>query len=237
MKKNLLVLGARPGSIGSFVQHRAETEWDVHTVGVGVEEMLIDCSEPFSEETGRKIRDVIYDRPWHAVVCTIGTNHEAKLGNDEDPLWRVSQDFDVNVVAPLLWLEWWLGFWQKHTDEVDQMQLHFAVLSSNSAHVPRSSGLSYCTTKAALSMAIRCVARDWAKRDARISIYAYELGWVNGTPMSRSVERRLSADVPLTRAPGGRMLSREDLSRMIVSNLNFGHAINGSIIRVDAGES
>lgn len=238
--KNLLVLGARDGSIGDYVRKRAETEWNVHTVGVSEEDTLIDCSQPLHAETGKEIYNVINAQPWHAVICTLGVNHETRLADDHDliAVRRMATDFNINVLAVMVWLEEWLLFWARHEDDGEYIpnHLHFAAISSNSARVPRSTGLSYCASKAALSQAIRCVARDWAKRDGRVSVYGYEPGWVEDTPMSKSVRRRMEPTGLVTRAPGGRALTRSDLARMIVANLSLGHAINGSMIRVDGGE-
>lgn len=238
MPKALLVLGAREGSIGHFVARQAANEWggdwSVTTAGPTSESVNIDLTNPLDEFTKESINAIVALKPWRSVICTIGVNSEGVLDGKGQALTALDNDFQINVLAPLAILERWLRYWE--TSDEGATNLHFVVISSNSAHVPRSTGLPYNTTKAALSMAIRCVARDIGRRDPRISVYSYEPGWVSGTPMSRSIEGRLPAGMAPTRTPGNRMLTREDLAKMIVNNLELGHALNGSTIRVDGGE-
>jgi len=240
MIRNLLVLGAESGSIGRGVEDLASKggDWNVTTVGRTIEDHTIDMSNPEDQMVKSFIEDVIWERPWHAVVSTLGVNRESFVGSPSviDPVKMMLHDYKVNTLAPLAWLNEWLIYWNEN-ESIRAQNLHFAAISSNSAHVPRSTGASYCSSKSALSMALRCVARDVGRRDQRVSVYAYEPGWVDGTSMSREVRDRIPQNIPATRAPGDRKLSRADITHMIVANLNFGHAINGSIIRVDAGES
>jgi len=208
----------------------------VSTVGISTENYIVDVSEPLTDSTTKEIRDVVNDRQWHAVLCTIGVNRPAVLGEDTDPVYTMERDYAVNVLAPMMWLDSWLRYWIRHEDDEQHCNLHFAVVSSNSAHVSRSTGTSYCSSKAALSQAVRCVARDYGSRDHRISVYGYELGVVADTMMTKAVARRLPPDTPLSRAPGGRALTRHDVAKIIVNNFDIGHAINGSLIRIDGGE-
>lgn len=239
-KRNLLIIGAKPNSIGEAVLEAADNDWNIYTAGVSDEGSYLDVGAWAGTSAKRAIAEVIGMAPMHAVVCTAGINHEATLAVDDWALGDLEESFQVNVLGPLAVLEQWLRYWEQdgglHRGEDDE-NLHFVMMSSNSAGVVRSTGLPYNASKAALSMAVRCVARSVARRDTRISVYGYEPGWVEGTPMSQEVMDRLPNDVEITRVPGLRTMRREDLGNMIVRNFGVVGMMNGCLLRVDGGEA
>lgn len=246
MSPSLLVVGARPGSIGEVIAQRAEKEgFFVGTAGLSKHEHF-----PLDVQRSEMIRDVVHVQPWHHVICTAGVNLEGGVSGT-GWLGQVANSHRVNFMGPLILLSEWCRYWRDILDvgenlpakEVDVRAvirpeyLHFAAISSNSAHIARSKSLGYCTSKAALSMAVRCVAREMATHPAGFVIYGYEPGWVDATPMSDSVQNRLDArDVVPHRIPGARTLKKDRLAAMVVHNLMLGGSLNGCVLRVDGGE-
>lgn len=238
---NLLVVGAQPGSIGHAVAEEArDCSWNVRTAGITKhEDHELDVMEL------NMVDAIVRAADWHAVVCTVGVNF------DEPPLpspgWiDVAIDtMGVNYFGPMNVMAAWLRYWgYPQTDAPDEVPTHrfehvdttlqFVAISSNSAVVPRSSSPVYCGSKAALSQSLRSVARAYAEYP--FSIYAWEPGWVEGTPMSEGVLGRLPAGVNRSRTPGQRHLDPAALAALIVAGLDNGRALNGTTLRPDGGE-
>lgn len=223
--RKILVVGARPGSIGAAVATKLKVLGQtVETAGISEEQWRLVA-------TPQKIHEFfIGNDEFTDVVCTIGTNGEQDIlasGFDPDYL---GDEYAINTIAPIAILHEWLM-----NSESERASRHFVAISSNSAHIARSRSLGYCASKAALSMALRCAARRVAEMGG-VSIYGYEPGWVDGTPMSRSVEKRIG-DSPPHRIPGRQGVSLNSLSNLIIFNLlNGGMELNGCMFRVDGGE-
>lgn len=242
---NLLVVGAREGSLGHYVGSVAtERGWTVTTAGVsGDEDMHFDIANHgsvhalFPEDMGE---------PWHSIVCTAGVNYEGGI-KDDSIRGKLDQSLLINTTGPLHLLHAWQDWWLYHIDEthmerdvalgedVPMYPLHFVAISSNSARIARSQSLAYCASKAALSMGIRCAARELA--DTWLNVYAYEPGWLSGTPMSKEVNARFEYGQPRHRIPGDRTCDPAALAHMIVRNLaNWYSSLNGCTLRLDGGE-
>lgn len=217
--KTLLIWGARKKSIGEAVKKMWLDMFDgtVVTAGVsGEEDFLVNTSD--DEEVRNLYNEV---KPNH-VLCTIGRNESLEEYGGPFEGWM--QDlFDANVTTPMSLLNTWLEC------EIFSGS-HFVVMSSNSAHIPRSQSMAYCCTKAALSMAVRCAARDLQKAEIDLTVYGWEPGLVKGTPMS--------ADKGGTRMLGlPQGMGRRALAHQIVSALAFGGAeYSGCLLRLDNGE-
>lgn len=160
--------------------------------------------------------DTIHRVNPHHVICTVGVN-------SADSRFAM----DVNYHGVMAILDEWLPYSQGG---------QFVAISSNSAHIARTSSRGYCASKAALSMGIRCSARENAARDALI--YAWEFGLLEGTPMTEGVARRLPRGTALTRMPGHpKGQSVEGAARLVVDTLRVGtSALNGCTLRVDGGD-
>jgi NAD(P)-dependent dehydrogenase (short-subunit alcohol dehydrogenase family) len=224
---HVLVVGARRGSIGWHVTECLDDVGvEVLTAGLHQEDVPLDLRDD------NDIRRVLSVEQPTDIVCTAGINIEHAMRSFSPSL--LTQELDVNAVLPLSLLSWWL----KEHDFAGSERPgagHFVAISSNSASIARSQSLGYCASKAALSMGIRCAARDVAGNPA--IIYAYEPGWVNGTPMSEAVSERLSEDIPPHRIPGGRGVAPATLGWHIARNILYGgHELNGTTIRLDGGE-
>lgn len=217
--KTLLVFGARKKSIGDGVAKMWRDMFDGRVVTAGVS-----GEEDFhvNYEDDEELKSVFEEvKPDHVLV-TVGRNETLEDHNGLMEGW-LSDHFDTNVVIPMSVLSAWLEFEPSDTS-------HFVVISSNSAHIPRSGSMAYCASKAALSMAVRCAARDLQKAGIGPIVYGWEPGLVKGTPMSgkRGGTRMLSL-------PEG--ISRRALAHQIVGALAFGGAeYSGTLIRLDNGE-
>lgn len=242
--RRLLVVGAKPGSIGAAVRDTASLSKDwghVTTAGIsGYEDLRLDVTDflfmmDFLQKHG----------PFHDVVCTAGINIPggimSRVSHRLQPLFNVNYHGHIYLLQN--WLEHWLDVLAGQ--DVVRHPKNWVSISSNSAQIARSPSLAYCASKAALSMAIRCAGRELANAGLRFNVYAYEPGWVDGTPMSEDVTETLRAQeepeydhmVQMHRIPGGKGLDVYDLAGMIVHNLKLdGRMFNGTCIRVDGGE-
>lgn len=223
----VLVVGARHGSLGHFIRDAlADQGFKVTTAGFsGQEEIAVDATDVYSVE------DMI-NPGWDHIVCTIGMNLPGTVldGNSEPNLGR---QLAVNVEGPHHILCEFVQYWRGIKSSFPH---HFVAISSNSAQIPRSQSGGYCASKAALSMMMRCAAREVA--ELPFSIYTYEPGWLYGTPMSEEVAGRLELGKPLHSIPGQKLgIMPWTLAQMIASNIaNTGKSLNGCTIRVDGGE-
>lgn len=84
-------------------------------------------------------------------------------------------------------------------------------------------------------MAVRSIARRLG--DSNVNAWVYEPGWLDGTPMSEEVRRRLKPGTELHRIPGGRGVDVVALAQRIVADMLASEPyLNGTCIRVDGGE-
>jgi NAD(P)-dependent dehydrogenase (short-subunit alcohol dehydrogenase family) len=216
----LLIWGARKKSIGDAVRKMWIDMFDhatVTTAGIsGEEDFLVNTSD---EEEVNAIYEKVKPK---FVLCTIGRNET--LEEYGGPLEGWLQDmFDANVTTPMSLLNTWL----EHDIPAGAQ---YIVISSNSAHIPRSNSMAYCATKAALSMAVRCAARDLQKAGFDLTVYGWEPGLVKGTPMSEGRDGTRMLGLP-------QGISRRSLAHQIVGAMAFGGAeYSGTLIRLDNGE-
>lgn len=246
--KNLLVVGARAGSLGRCVADVATAQgWDVCTAGIsGEEELTLDILDHGAVHAMFSAHE---DAPvWHSVVCTAGVNYEGGI-TDDVIRGKLDQSFLINATGPLHLLHAWADWWQyhlgtedehwvrgeEHEHEVPAVPLHYVAISSNSASIARSQSLAYCASKAALSMGIRCAARELA--GTWLNVWGLEPGWLSGTPMSKEVNKRFPMGTPRHRIPGDRTVDPGALAHFIVGGLrNPYSSLNGCMIRMDGGE-
>lgn len=214
----LAIFGARKKSIGQTVGKYWSDMYDgkVVTAGIsGEEDYTVNMSD--DEEITNFLAAEQPDR----VLVTIGMNEE--MSDKEGMDFWLADHFAVNVIMPMQILELWKGVGLPDGG-------HFVAISSNSAHIPRSQSMAYCSTKAALSMALRCAARDAMKAGVDFSIYGWEPGLVKGTPMSGS-----RGGTRMLGHPEG--LTRRALALQIVNTMAFGGTeYSGVLVRLDNGE-
>ena len=232
----LLVVGAKPGSLGDAVARAArKADMDVITAGLGEEDRRVNLL------VRSRVTDLIENVHPDHIVCTAGINRPAEVEtfNEEMMVWLVPS-FEHNVAGPMMLLTEWVRHLRRNVDmpETENLNLmnlrHFVGISSNSANIARGRSMAYCASKAALSMALRCAARDLGGRPCLV--YGYEPGLLSGTPMSNDTERVFGkGSTRMKGAPHG--LHVADVANEIVGGLRQrGIARNGSLWRIDAGE-
>lgn len=217
--KQLLIFGCKKKSIGDAVRKMYSDMFDGHVVTAGIsgeEDFNIVYSD--EEEVKALLREV---QPHH-VLMTVGRNETLQDFNDQLEPW-LTDHFETNVTIPMSVLMWWVEVGAPYDG-------HFVAMSSNSAQIPRSQSMAYCSSKAALSMALRCAARDLQKADMGPVVYGYEPGLVKSTPMSG--ERGGTRMLGLPQGIGRRVLATQ-----IVNTLVFGGAEHSGVLhRLDNGE-
>lgn len=220
--ERVLVLGAQEHSLGDAITNRLALnegyEW--LTAGIsGDEHRMVNVVE----EPGA-LRRLMEEFVPTAVVCTVGVNIPRGIMSG-DLAASLMDSFAVNVLGPLNALRMAMGI-----GSVRQ----FIAISSNSADIARRGSIPYCSSKAALSMALRVAAREMAGSD--LLVYGYEFGLLMGTPMTREVESKFEG--PLTRIPGAPSgLSTQAAAREVVDRLAHPwQGLNGVMLRLDGGE-
>lgn len=224
---NLLVVGAQRGSLGEAVVDAAASRGiPTRSAGINREDLYLNALDERDWLTAFSAYDI------DTVVCTAGINAPAQDGslteNDFDA-W-MARSFNLNVVGPMNVCRWFFDYLRSRDKEGGQ----FIAISSNSAHIARSNSMAYCASKAALSMAIRVAARE--NRGHPGIIYGYELGLLQGTPMTQATEQRFGpAQTRMPGAPNG-LSARQVAAQIVAGAVVGGMALNGSLIRLDAGE-
>lgn len=225
----VLVVGSRPDSLGSAVRDMLQNKGlRVATAGISGEMHYLDVT---TESNIEHVMNAV--RP-SQVVVTVGVNESYSL-RAEGMLAGLDDTFQVNTTGVVACLQYWVHMLE--STEVGTMPApkQFVAISSNSAHIARRNSIAYCASKAALSMALRCAARELAGEG--YLVYGYEPGLLAGTPMTAA-----SADAfpgALHRMPGVKPegLSTRDFAATIVANLTApNQALHGAMIRLDAGE-
>lgn len=215
------MFGARKGSLGAAIAKTAGDRGIPHrTYGITDDEHV--------NVEDKSSLDIVKDMARFGitdVVCTIGSNRPSNFGSGEFEE-AMEESFLVNVTLPLRVL----------SQAIDAHANSFVVISSNSAHVARRGSTPYCASKAALSMAMRSIARERAS--AGMLIYGYEPGILSGTPMTEETAGGWTG--ALHRIPGldpRKGLSVLDLASVIVDNVaRPNRMLNGVMLRLDGGE-
>ena len=231
----VLIIGARDGSLGHAIQDKCiSLGYETRTAGLyGSGELHVDLRDGTACETLVNLTKPDY------VICTAGVNRPAKgLRSIDEPSFMqwLMLSYETNVVGPMNLLRAWAGYLKdtRQSRDATPYQPHFVAISSNSAHIARRNSLAYCASKAALSMAIRCVAREMAGDPCLV--YGYEPGLLKGTPMTMKLREQFG-DSPtrMHGAPDG--VAVPYTADVIARNLRTGGvALNGCLIPLDAGE-
>lgn len=231
----LLVLGARPDSLGNSVVQVAEGRgYETATAGISGENFQLDLHL----DPRNAIREVLRSFEPDHVVCTVGINMPQPEGQDHSDWYR--WHFEANVTGPMRFLHEFGQWTDERFNPLQPFSLrHFVAISSNSAVIPRTHSAAYCASKAALSQALRVKAREAKGGDHGFIVYGYEPGWLADTPMSEDIRERF-AGLPMHRMRGAALASGVStwaLASQIVAGLGVpGAALNGALIRYDGGE-
>jgi NAD(P)-dependent dehydrogenase (short-subunit alcohol dehydrogenase family) len=229
VKPRVLVVGARPNSLGSAVMQAAQSSgFDAYSAGVFAEEYTVDL---ITDSYERLKEAFVAIHPQH-VVCTAGMNEPDRYADPGD--W-LAQHMAVNAVGPLRLLE---AFAEWAPRQAYDAPRHYVAISSNSAFLPRTGSMAYCASKAALSQGLRVKGREAVGGDNGWICYGYEPGLLAGTPMTVETERRFSGALHRMRGKSvERGIPVDWLAAQIVSGLKLpGVALNGTLVRYDGGE-
>lgn len=229
--RRAMVVGAAEGSLGeALILKGREFGWEMISAGPnGNEDVYFNA---LVEEDDETLLSAFHAWDIDTVFCTIGVNEPAvdgSLAQVDFDAW-MARSFAVNAIAPMRLLR----MFNMHLSSTLRDHGVFVAVSSNSAHIARSNSMAYCASKAALSMAIRVAARE-GKGHPSI-VYGYELGLLRGTPMTRATEARFGpSQTRMPGAPAG--LNAQQVAAQIVAQAGVGgQALNGSLLRLDAGE-
>jgi NAD(P)-dependent dehydrogenase (short-subunit alcohol dehydrogenase family) len=237
-KQRVLVVGARPGSLGEAVMNEAHARgYQAYGAGISGEAIPMDVVREGANELLKKLAGL---QPQH-IVCTVGINMTHPEGEQELFDWY-RWHFETNVIGPMRLLDAWIwamsdGGYLPSTGAHDL--LHYVAISSNSARIPRSNSAAYCASKAALSMGLRVAGREARGGDSGYLVYGYEPGLLAGTPMTMRTEEQFP-NAPLHRMRGKELeggIPVTQAAQLIVANLGVpGAALNGCLIPIDGGE-
>lgn len=223
---SVLVVGSSPDSLGAAVRDALQARaLRVVTAGITGEERYLDVTDPDN------CKDVILRTRPKQIVVTAGINHGFTL-RAEGLRGAMHEHMAVNYIGVITVLTAWL---EARAEYSETSNGQFVAISSNSAHIARRGSMAYCASKAALSMALRCAARETAEEG--LLVYGYEPGLLAGTPMTQQAAQDFPG--PLHRMPGvGQLgLSTRDFARTIATNLQHpNQALHGAMLRLDAGE-
>lgn len=237
MNPDVLIVGAAEKSLGAAVwAEMVSGYWEfgeVVTAGISGEDIALDVTRT------ARIAEVLAEVKPDVLVCTVGTNNPISITDQYFPSY-MAESFATNVTGPLELLRHFVK--SQIRPERDGTVKKFVAISSNSARIPRTNSAPYCASKAALSMALRCAAREFATA-GKVMVWGYEPGMLAGTPMTEHVTSQLTGGRSVHR-PMHRMKGVEpegipvkDLAQRIVSDLAaFSCGNNGVIYPFDAGE-
>lgn len=172
-----------------------------------------------------------------AIVNSAGYNHTDPVSEYSIDNWNLT--YNVNVRGIFLMCREFVRY------DKDPSRTKFIVnIGSDSANIPHINSLAYCSSKAAVQMMTRCLARDLAPLGYRIMEVQPSL--VSGTNMDLKIENSASKlqgvkveDIRnhrIARCPMGRYSTPDEIARWVPFLLENEYA-NGACIRVTGGVS
>jgi NAD(P)-dependent dehydrogenase (short-subunit alcohol dehydrogenase family) len=125
----------------------------------------------------------------------------------------------------------------------DHSPRHIVAISSDAATTPMRNSMAYCSSKAALNMAVRCAARELAPR---VQVNAIAPGQVADTPHTEAVDKQVSAikgwsmeeTIANSEAliPTGRRATKREVAQMVCLTLSAPAQLTGAIININGGK-
>lgn len=198
-------------------------------------EVIATTREQCDVRDGSDIRGIIKAHgPFDGVVYCAGVNHLAWSQDiEERHIWDT---FDVNVAGFIRVVR---SLAQIQRDRPTSL----VAISSDAAHTPMRTSTAYCASKAALSMAVRCVAREHAPT---WRVNAIQPAAIAGTEMSRYVDQTVpelrnwspneAADRELSSSPMGRRATMGEVAALTLSVLAGPEYLTGSLIDITGGK-
>jgi len=227
--RRLLVMGGTSG-IGEEVCRRCYDDFDV--------------IQPYGEDKvnvrdWRAMDDLVASeieqgRMWTHVVYSVGIPdlHNIRSEKFQDYLEEI---FNVNTFG-FTRLMSALARYQTHARVV--------VVVSDAATTPMRGSLAYCSSKAALAMAVKCAARELAPH---FEVIGVSPAVVEGTGMTEWIDAHVpifrgwtaeeAASYEMQSNPLGRRIDRREVAEVVYYALCGPQALTGSIIEVRGGKS
>jgi NAD(P)-dependent dehydrogenase (short-subunit alcohol dehydrogenase family) len=220
----LLVVGGSRAGIGTAVANYAvKREWNV---------FVPDLYELDVTKSGTIELYLRRHGPFDHIVYSVGWQ---KL--------QFIQDLDFEMLARIndLNVNGYLRVVQKLVK--NQASGNVCAIVSTGATTPMRGSVAYCSSKAALLMAIRCMARELAPNWIMTGISP---GVVDETPMTKSVDEQVMRARNWTReemlayemktVPMGRRVTREEVGAAVLMMLTAPEMITGSIMDLSGGK-
>lgn len=238
----VLVVGCEPRSFGDYLAKELQDTFDANrsmypswnVVRAGIGDLGTGQCIPYDVTESQTTHDRVLNevRPHH-MVYAVGMNQSdwpggVTLANS------ATDHFEVNVAGFLRAAEAFKC--------VAFPGSQLVAVSSNSARVPRSPSVGYCVSKAALSMAVRVLARRWKGEPI---VWGVEPGLMNTGATIEAVNSGAFTDALGQSVPAHRMLgvrskyglSAAQLAESVAHDILWGGQwLNGTLRQMDAGE-
>jgi len=222
--KKTLIIGCHTGGIGDEIMGLLFDKRIIH--GPRMEDLNV-CDED-------SIADYIAAYgPYDEIIYSAGVSQLKWMA--ETSQRDLNKIFDVNVLGAILVAA-------IHSRQHPDHAVRYAVVVSDAAHTPMRGSIAYTSSKAALEMAVRNMAREMAPEWTVVGVSP---GVVEGTAMTR----QLAQDIPEFRGwtgeqareyegvpPIGRRVTMREVSETLLFALNGPQALNGSIITINGGK-
>lgn len=171
--------------------------------------------------------------PFDEIVYSAGVS---QLKWMKDIGWRdLDRVYDVNVAGAILLAA-------AHVERFPEHPVRYAVVVSDAAHTPMRGSIAYTTSKAALEMAVRNMAREMAPLWTVVGVSP---GVVEGTGMTRELAEKIPEFRGWTEdqareyeglPPIGRRVTKREVADTLWFALKGPEALNGSIITINGGK-
>lgn len=229
--KHTWVIGGYSGIGAATVVHLAKTDRKVFVTGAD------DCDvrDPMRVES---VCQAFLGDPDPAlagveIVYCAGINGLARIGNLD--MEEVQDIYEVNVLGFINLLDLLRG--------MSVRDVRMVVVTSDAAVRPMRTSIAYCSSKAALNMAIKCAARELAKDGWRVNGVAP--GMTEGTEMTRYIDATVpdlrewtpqeAAQYETSQMVIKRRAMRSEVAQLIEMVLDAPDYLNGDIITLNGG--
>lgn len=122
-------------------------------------------------------------------------------------------------------------------------KVNVCVIASDAARIPMRHSIAYCSSKAALVMAVRCAARELAPS---WRVNAVSPGIVAGTPMTEYIDREVpklrgwtleqANEYERSMIPMGRRATKAEVAEVVLSTLQGPEYLTGANIELNGGK-
>lgn len=228
-----LILGTATGSIGDSL---VVSFLDPFTGSPGPgNELHTPTQEQLDLTKESNIRSYVRDYgPFDEMVFTAGVS-ELKWIKDTRSI-DLQRVFQINFEGAVLLAA-------RHAELYPRHKVRYVVLISDAADTPMRGSLAYCASKAALEMAVRCMAREL---HPTFTVVGVSPGVVEDTGMTNALAEEIPAFRGWTPEQArayedkgsvlGRRVTKAEVERTILWALQGPEALNGSIITLNGGK-